>query len=62
MADVKAYVEEGRIVLSLPFNPEGKPSNSGKNKIVATTNGAAIINVAGYDKPVSVNVNIYFKE
>lgn len=62
MADVKAEVKDGRIVISLPFNPVGKRSESGKTMIVASTRGAAIINADGFDKPVSVNVNVYFKE
>ena len=59
---VKAEVKGNEIVITLPFNPQGTRSQSGKTMIVATTSGAAVVNAPGFDKPISVNVNVYFKE
>ena len=62
MADVKAEVKDGQIIITLPFNPVGKRSTSGKTMIVASTNGNPKIKADGYDKEISVGVNVYYKD
>lgn len=52
--------KDGTMTISgLPYNEKGRPSASGKTKILSTTGGAE--NVAFGDKVISVSVNVYTK-
>lgn len=56
-----AKIDNGSLVLTLPLNPDGVPSSTGKSMVHATTRGniptAAIVN----GQPLVVSVNAYTK-
>lgn len=58
---MKVTIEkDGTMTISgLPYDPKGRPSASGKTKILSTTGGAQ--QAALGDKVISVSVNVYTK-
>lgn len=61
MTSMKAEINGGNLILTIPMNDEPTPSASGKTLVVATTHGnqPTTCEVAG--KPVIVGCNAYIK-
>jgi hypothetical protein len=56
---VKAYVENGELVIRLPLNKTPVPSASGKSLVVASTHGNQQTEAVVNGQPVIVGVNAY---
>jgi hypothetical protein len=56
---VKAYVENGELVIRLPLNKTPVPSASGKTLVVASTHGNQKTEAVVNGQPVIVGVNAY---
>lgn len=54
---MKVELKNGNLVITIPADPKGRPSKSGKTLLVASTGGfvATTAQIAG--KPVKVSVN-----
>jgi polysaccharide deacetylase 2 family uncharacterized protein YibQ len=61
MSNVTAEVKGNQIVITMPFDPKGTPSKTGKTMVVASTNGNQKVKAKGYDKEISIGCNVYFK-
>jgi hypothetical protein len=57
---MKAKIEGGNLVITLPLDKEGRPSSTGKTNIHATTNGGVKVpDVIVNGKPLTISVNAY---
>jgi hypothetical protein len=56
---VKAYIENGELVIRLPLNKNPSPSASGKTLVVASSHGNKRTEASVNGKAVTVGVNAY---
>jgi len=56
---VKAYIENGELVIRLPLNKTPIPSTSGKTLVIASTRGNQKTDAVVNGQPVIVGVNAY---
>ena len=54
---IKAKIEKGRLIISLPVQPDGTVSKSGKSIVIATTNGFATTDLIVEGEPVKIGLN-----
>ena len=62
MAGLTVTATKDEITIKLPLDKQGRDSGSGKSVIHATTSGNQTVVVPGFDKPLSIGVNVYTKK
>lgn len=57
-------VENGKLIVELPLDPNPKPSSTGKTLVVASTHGnfRTSTNDPATGKPITVGVNAFVKK
>ena len=56
---MKAYIENGELVIRLPLNKSPVPSSSGKTLVIASSRGNQRTDAVVSGQPVIVGVNAY---
>jgi hypothetical protein len=58
---MNAKIEKGVLTITIPVNPEPKPSSSGKSLVIASTGGNIVTNCLVGGKPLIIGLNAYTK-
>ena len=58
---MKAVIEKGELIITIPVNAKPVPSTSGKTLQVASSHGNTPTNIQVDDSPLIVGVNAYIK-
>jgi hypothetical protein len=57
----EAVIKDGKLIITLPINPDPQPSASGKTLVVASTHGNTTTSAIVNGKPLVIGVNAYIK-